>query len=173
MKFGHNLPRNQVPEWASSCINYKGLKKLIKNAAEASKNGSDPDLTGQSTGSKIRVPHCRATPSSSSSSLLADPMPIQPRSTPIIEHHTSVCRGHIANSNPQSSSSPSIATSKMLTTSTTGNMQSSLGGCGFCTGAMVVPPNCLKALTKMRHRTSWAPYWSFEAQCGSSSGMER
>lgn len=47
MKFGHNLPRNQVPEWASSYINYKGLKKLIKNAAEASKNGSDPDLTGQ------------------------------------------------------------------------------------------------------------------------------
>ncbi|EUC31299.1 hypothetical protein COCCADRAFT_101684 [Bipolaris zeicola 26-R-13] len=45
MKFGHNLPRNQVPEWASSYINYKGLKKLIKNAAEASKNGSDPDLT--------------------------------------------------------------------------------------------------------------------------------
>jgi glycerophosphodiester phosphodiesterase len=38
---------NQVPEWASSYINYKGLKKLIKNAAEASKNGSDPDLTGE------------------------------------------------------------------------------------------------------------------------------
>ena len=47
MKFGHNLPRNQVPEWASSYINYKGLKKLIKTAAEASKNGSDLDLAGK------------------------------------------------------------------------------------------------------------------------------
>jgi glycerophosphodiester phosphodiesterase len=46
MKFAHHLPRNQVPEWASSYINYKGLKKLIKNAAEASKNGVDPDLAG-------------------------------------------------------------------------------------------------------------------------------
>ncbi|KAF2471964.1 GDPD-domain-containing protein [Lindgomyces ingoldianus] len=44
MKFGHNLPRNQVPEWASSYINYKGLKKLIKTASAALKNGADPDL---------------------------------------------------------------------------------------------------------------------------------
>ncbi|UPX10729.1 Glycerophosphodiester phosphodiesterase [Ascochyta rabiei] len=44
MKFGHDLPRNQVPEWASSYINYKGLKKLIKSAAAASNHGSDPDL---------------------------------------------------------------------------------------------------------------------------------
>jgi len=44
MKFGHNLPRNQVPEWASSYINYKGLKKLIKTAAEASRHGSELDL---------------------------------------------------------------------------------------------------------------------------------
>ncbi|KAF1840675.1 GDPD-domain-containing protein [Cucurbitaria berberidis CBS 394.84] len=44
MKFGHNLPRNQVPEWASSYINYKGLKKLVKTAAEAPKKGSDLDL---------------------------------------------------------------------------------------------------------------------------------
>ncbi|KAF2833303.1 glycerophosphodiester phosphodiesterase GDE1 [Ophiobolus disseminans] len=44
MKFGHNLPRNQVPEWAASYINYKGLKKLIKTAAEAAKDGSAPDL---------------------------------------------------------------------------------------------------------------------------------
>ena len=44
MKFGRNLPRNQVPEWASSYINYKGLKKLIKTAAEASKEDSAPDL---------------------------------------------------------------------------------------------------------------------------------
>lgn len=47
MKFGHDLPRNQVPEWASSYINYKGLKKLIKNAAEALKHGSEPDLAGK------------------------------------------------------------------------------------------------------------------------------
>ncbi|KAF3005658.1 Glycerophosphocholine phosphodiesterase [Curvularia kusanoi] len=44
MKFGHDLPRNQVPEWAPSYINYKGLKKLIKTAAEASQHGSEPDL---------------------------------------------------------------------------------------------------------------------------------
>ncbi|KAF2003316.1 GDPD-domain-containing protein [Amniculicola lignicola CBS 123094] len=44
MKFGHNLARNQVPEWASSYINYKGLKKLIKTAAGAVKDGADPDL---------------------------------------------------------------------------------------------------------------------------------
>jgi glycerophosphodiester phosphodiesterase len=47
MKFGHNLPRNQVPEWAASYINYKGLKKLIKNAADASKDASAPDLAGK------------------------------------------------------------------------------------------------------------------------------
>jgi hypothetical protein len=47
MKFGHNLPRNQVPEWAASYINYKGLKKLIKTAADASKDGSAPDLAGK------------------------------------------------------------------------------------------------------------------------------
>ncbi|PVI05949.1 GDPD-domain-containing protein [Periconia macrospinosa] len=45
MKFGHNLPRNQVPEWASQYINYKGLKKLIKSAAStAAQTGEDPDL---------------------------------------------------------------------------------------------------------------------------------
>ncbi|KAH8156340.1 hypothetical protein CIB48_g11907 [Xylaria polymorpha] len=33
----HSLPRNQVPEWASAYINYKGLKKLIKAAAERAK----------------------------------------------------------------------------------------------------------------------------------------
>ncbi|KAI9832298.1 MAG: hypothetical protein M1819_004476 [Sarea resinae] len=46
MKFGHNLPRNQVPEWASFYINYKGLKKLIKSATEHTKNGGDADLAG-------------------------------------------------------------------------------------------------------------------------------
>ncbi|KAL0261041.1 Glycerophosphocholine phosphodiesterase [Diplodia seriata] len=44
MKFGHNLARNQVPEWASHYINYKGLKKLVKSAAEAVKNGAEADL---------------------------------------------------------------------------------------------------------------------------------
>ncbi|KAL5347157.1 Glycerophosphocholine phosphodiesterase [Pseudogymnoascus australis] len=33
MKFGRNLPRNQVPEWASNYINYKQLKKLIRAIA--------------------------------------------------------------------------------------------------------------------------------------------
>jgi hypothetical protein len=47
MKFGRNLPRNQVPEWASSYINYKGLKKLIKTAAEASNDSSELDLAGR------------------------------------------------------------------------------------------------------------------------------
>ncbi|KAI9902026.1 hypothetical protein N3K66_003843 [Trichothecium roseum] len=43
MKFGRNLPRNQVPEWAASYINYKGLKKLIKAASEKAKNGEPVD----------------------------------------------------------------------------------------------------------------------------------
>ena len=47
MKFGRNLPRNQVPEWASSYIKYKGLKKLIKTAAEAPKDSSELDLAGR------------------------------------------------------------------------------------------------------------------------------
>jgi hypothetical protein len=47
MKFGHNLARNQVPEWSSSYINYKGLKKLVKVAADAARNGEDPDLAGK------------------------------------------------------------------------------------------------------------------------------
>ncbi|GAO16542.1 hypothetical protein UVI_02023750 [Ustilaginoidea virens] len=43
MKFGRNLPRNQVPEWAASYINYKGLKKLVKALAEKAKNGEIVD----------------------------------------------------------------------------------------------------------------------------------
>ncbi|KAJ3525865.1 hypothetical protein NM208_g11454 [Fusarium decemcellulare] len=43
MKFGRNLPRNQVPEWAASYINYKGLKKLVKAAAEKARNGEKVD----------------------------------------------------------------------------------------------------------------------------------
>ena len=46
MKFGQNLPRNQVPEWAASYIDYKALKKLIKAAQEAIEEGEDPDLAG-------------------------------------------------------------------------------------------------------------------------------
>lgn len=47
MKFGRNLPRNVVPEWSSSYINYKALKKLIKSAAESQKADNDVDLVGE------------------------------------------------------------------------------------------------------------------------------
>ena len=50
MKFSHNLPRNQVPEWASSYIDYKGLKKLIKAAATTVKEGGGADLAGMTIG---------------------------------------------------------------------------------------------------------------------------
>lgn len=46
MKFGQNLPRNQVPEWASSYIDYKALKKLIKAAKKEADHGDEPDLAG-------------------------------------------------------------------------------------------------------------------------------
>lgn len=46
MKFGQNLPRNQVPEWASYYIDYKSLKKLIKTEAKALDAGGEPDLAG-------------------------------------------------------------------------------------------------------------------------------
>ncbi len=46
MKFGQNLPRNQVPEWAFSYIDYKALKKLIKTEAKAIEAGEEPDLAG-------------------------------------------------------------------------------------------------------------------------------
>ena len=46
MKFGRNLPRNQVPEWSAEYVDYKGLKKLIKAAVEQSKQGEESDLTG-------------------------------------------------------------------------------------------------------------------------------
>lgn len=48
MKFGHNLPRNQIPEWASHYIDYKSLKKLIKTEAQAVEAGDEPDLAGRS-----------------------------------------------------------------------------------------------------------------------------
>lgn len=43
-----SLPRNQVPEWAASYIDYKGLKKLVKAAAAKAKaDGQEPvDLAG-------------------------------------------------------------------------------------------------------------------------------
>ncbi|PKX97442.1 glycerophosphocholine phosphodiesterase [Aspergillus novofumigatus IBT 16806] len=44
MKFGRNLPRNVVPEWSTSYIRYKALKKLIKSAAEEVKAGREADL---------------------------------------------------------------------------------------------------------------------------------
>ncbi|PHH53864.1 Glycerophosphodiester phosphodiesterase gde1 [Ceratocystis fimbriata CBS 114723] len=44
MKFGRNLPRNQVPEWSAFYIDYKDLKKLIKTVQKASKGGETADL---------------------------------------------------------------------------------------------------------------------------------
>ena len=46
MKFGRNLPRNQVPEWDASYIKYKALKKLIKSAADDAKHGEGADTAG-------------------------------------------------------------------------------------------------------------------------------
>jgi hypothetical protein len=44
MKFGQNLPHNQVPEWSESYIDYKALKKLIKSARDDTRDGEDADL---------------------------------------------------------------------------------------------------------------------------------
>jgi glycerophosphodiester phosphodiesterase len=44
MKFGQNLPHNQVPEWASSYIDYKTLKKIIKTTKNETRAGEDADL---------------------------------------------------------------------------------------------------------------------------------
>lgn len=49
MKFGRNLPRNQVPEWSTSYIQYKALKKLIKIAVGEAKHGDGADIAGQSS----------------------------------------------------------------------------------------------------------------------------
>ena len=46
MKFGRNLARNQVPEWSTSYIKYKALKKLIKSAAVEAKLGDGADTAG-------------------------------------------------------------------------------------------------------------------------------
>lgn len=50
MKFGRNLARNQVPEWATYYIKYKALKKLIKSAAETTKHGEPADTAGKLVG---------------------------------------------------------------------------------------------------------------------------
>lgn len=42
----YSLPSQQVPEWASFYINYKGLKKLIKAAAETVRRGEKVDFAG-------------------------------------------------------------------------------------------------------------------------------
>jgi glycerophosphodiester phosphodiesterase len=47
MKFGRNLPRNVVPEWSTSYIRYKALKKLLRSAAEDMKAGKEADLAGE------------------------------------------------------------------------------------------------------------------------------
>ena len=53
-----SLPRNQVPEWSASYINYKGLKKHIKSVVGRSKQGEALDLAGESTGKpSMRLSH--------------------------------------------------------------------------------------------------------------------
>lgn len=47
MKFGQNLPRNQVPEWAATYINYKALKKLIKRSLQSAQDQGDADVAGR------------------------------------------------------------------------------------------------------------------------------
>ncbi len=46
MKFGQQLPRQQVPEWASAYIDYKALKRLIKAAKATEGTNGEPDLAG-------------------------------------------------------------------------------------------------------------------------------
>lgn len=42
-----SLPRNQVPQWAASYIDYKGLKKLLKSVViDSQEHGNDIDLAG-------------------------------------------------------------------------------------------------------------------------------
>jgi glycerophosphodiester phosphodiesterase len=48
MKFGRNLYRNVVPGWESNYLDYKKLKKLIKNASQSvQQDGGEPDLAGR------------------------------------------------------------------------------------------------------------------------------
>lgn len=50
-----------MPEWAASYIDYKGLKKLIKAAAEAAKNGEPADLAGRGPFSRVTKHYCIAS----------------------------------------------------------------------------------------------------------------
>ncbi|KAK9484277.1 GDPD-domain-containing protein [Lipomyces starkeyi] len=43
MKFGKNLPRNQVPEWSSYYLNYKSLKKHIRTARARATAGGEAE----------------------------------------------------------------------------------------------------------------------------------
>ncbi len=38
-----------MPEWAASYIDYKGLKKLVRAAAETAQRGEEVDLAGGSS----------------------------------------------------------------------------------------------------------------------------
>ncbi|SZF05529.1 unnamed protein product [Blumeria hordei] len=44
MKFGNNLPRNQVPEWSNSYIKYIELKKFIQSAVTTAQTSASVDL---------------------------------------------------------------------------------------------------------------------------------
>ncbi|KAG2220854.1 hypothetical protein INT45_010916 [Circinella minor] len=50
MKFGKTLLRNQIPEWSKNYLNYKSLKKAIKEAARNS-----PPLEEDTTGNAIEL----------------------------------------------------------------------------------------------------------------------
>lgn len=55
MKFGQQLTRNQVPEWASAYINYKSLKKLIKGAQKGAQEGGEVDVAGMSVLMQVHI----------------------------------------------------------------------------------------------------------------------
>ena len=42
-----SLPRNQVPEWSSSYIDYKGLKKFIKSVVVNDMQRENVDVAGK------------------------------------------------------------------------------------------------------------------------------
>jgi hypothetical protein len=153
MKFGHNLPRNQVPEWAASYINYKGLKKLIKTAADASKDGSPPDLAGKHRQSQIA---CRAA----SNRILHAPYHTtsirNALSPPNLEHSClgrSTIPQNIADCASQNSFSPSIETSKTSITSIIRNMRNAPADCACYTVAMDELRSRQRASTRTRYKT--------------------
>ena len=57
-----SLPRNQVPAWAESYINYKELKKQIKAAANATGAGEEVDLAGVVVSSSPEAPSTLTLP---------------------------------------------------------------------------------------------------------------